>query len=349
MLGDSNQQHRKGDHKMENYDPYLALDWSQCNMAIARLTNGSSQIKTIDVPTSITNLKDYLGQLRGKKIMTLEETTTSQWLYTELRDKVDELVVCDPYRNRLLSEGPKTDRIDAEKLVKLLKAGLLKGVYHSGDQFMGFRKIVSGYEDLIKAGVRLKNQRAALFRAQGKDRKEKLLVDSVDNFVLEGIEEGIVVYESRKKAYEKTIEKLVKKHKKIAVLESVAGIGKIGAIKIAAIVVDPERFGNKGKWLSFCGLIDHEKTSGGKSYGRRKSRYSRTMKSVFKTAALSVIFGDLQNPFYDYYRHLIDKKGYPEYQARHAVSRRVAVVAWGVFKSGKRFQTKRNFKVASVK
>ena len=86
-------------------------------------------------------------------------------------------MVCDPYRNHLLSDGPKNDRIDAEKLVKLLRAGLLKPVFHSGDALHSLRKIVSGYEDVVKAGVRQKNQRSALFRAVGLSKKETALLD----------------------------------------------------------------------------------------------------------------------------------------------------------------------------
>ena len=41
------------------------------------------------------------------------------------RDDLDRIVICDPYRNRLLSEGPKTDKIDANKLYLPVSAGLL--------------------------------------------------------------------------------------------------------------------------------------------------------------------------------------------------------------------------------
>jgi len=108
--------------------------------------------------------------LSGTKIVTIEETTTTQWLYAELVEYVDKIVICDPLRNRLLSEGPKTDKIDASKLVQLLKANLVKEVYHSTDTFLYLRRVISGYEDLIKSGVRLKNQRHALLRACGKGR-----------------------------------------------------------------------------------------------------------------------------------------------------------------------------------
>ena len=94
------------------YDHYIALDWAQSNMAVARMTGLSERIQVFEGPAKIKNLQDYLKQLRGRKIFTLEESTSSQWLYTELKDFVDELIVCDPYRNRLLIDGPKTDKID---------------------------------------------------------------------------------------------------------------------------------------------------------------------------------------------------------------------------------------------
>ena len=132
------------------YDHYIAIDWSAINMAIASMTKKSNKINVIDVPSNIKELQVYLKNLKGSKILAIEETTTSQWLYTELVDYVDKIFICDPYRNKLLLDGPKTDKIDAAKLVQLLKAGLMKEVYHSTNKFLFLRRIVSGYEDLVK-------------------------------------------------------------------------------------------------------------------------------------------------------------------------------------------------------
>jgi len=99
------------------YNHYIAVDWAQSNMAIAKMTKDSERIRVMNVPANIKEMQFYLKNLRGKKILTIEETTTSQWLYIELRDYVDEILICDPYRNYLLSEGPKTDELDAIKLV----------------------------------------------------------------------------------------------------------------------------------------------------------------------------------------------------------------------------------------
>ncbi len=174
----------------QEYEHYIAVDWSSRNMAIARMTGKTNKISVVDVASEVGELKVYLRNLRGSKVLTLEETTTSQWLYTELKGEVDRLVICDPVRNHLLSEGAKTDKIDASKLVQLLRSNLLKEVYHSSEEFLGLRRPVSGYEDVVRAGVRLKNQRYSLFRACGLTGYEmgEVQLESVEHKVLEGIE-----------------------------------------------------------------------------------------------------------------------------------------------------------------
>jgi hypothetical protein len=71
------------------------------------------------VPSDIEDLQAYVKNLRGSNILALEKTTTSQWLYTGLKDYEDKILICDPNRNKLLNEGAKTDSIDATKLAVL--------------------------------------------------------------------------------------------------------------------------------------------------------------------------------------------------------------------------------------
>lgn len=323
------------------YDHYIGVDWSIKNMAIARMTTKSNKITVVDVPSDVEELKAYLKNLSGTKMMAIEETTTAQWLYTELRDSVDKLVICDPYRNRLLSEGPKTDKIDATKLVQLLKANLLKEVFHSADHFVNLRRVVSGYEDLVKSGVRLKNQRYSLLRACGLTGKEKdlQLKSSGDRLVLSCLGRQIEAYEKEKTAYEAEFGRLRKKHPEIQHQDSLPGIGLINAVKIVSRIVSPQRFPDKGHFLSYAGLIKLEKRSGMVSYGRKNSRYCPMMKSVYKTGVLGSI--GKNNEINDYYDYLIREKKYAEYNARHKACRRLALLSWGVFKSGKRYQRNR--------
>lgn len=318
------------------YDHFIAVDWAQSNMAVARLTKHATKATIKDVPSSLADLKAYLLCLKGRKILTFEETTTAHWLYVELRELVDEILICDPYRNKLLSEGPKTDKIDACKLVTLLRSNLLKPVYHSCDELISLRKLVSGYDDLIHRGVRLKNQRSALLRGLGLAKHEKLAPASVvEHFVMTNIERAIEAYEADRKLYEVEFERQIKKSTMLRWLKQIPGIGVIGAVKLGAAVVDGARFPSSQHFHSYAGLVRHDRISGGRRYGSKKPRYRRDVKAVFKTAALNATMQD--NCFTPYYRYLIDQRRYPDHQARHAVARKIATAAYGVLKNKTKF------------
>lgn len=77
--------------ELETYDHYIGLDWSQSNMALARMTRSSKEPTVIDVPASLDDLKMYLKNLNGRKIVTIEETSTTQWLYVELTDYAERI------------------------------------------------------------------------------------------------------------------------------------------------------------------------------------------------------------------------------------------------------------------
>lgn len=318
------------------YDHYIALDWAQSNMAIARMTKQTDFLKVFEYKADLGELKIYLDSIRGTKVLAFEETTTAHWLYVELLEHVDKIIVCDPYRNKLLSEGAKTDKIDASKLVKLLKGGYMKPVFHSTDRIIELRKLVSSYNDLVARGVRLKNQKSAILRGQGLPKNAELpKTDGHQTFVMQRIENAIQQYEDDKKLYESEFEKLLKAETTLKHLKQLPGIGPIGAVKIFATVVDARRFAHRNDFLAYSGLARLERMSGGRSYGSKRPRFRQELKSVFKTAALAAIGGD--NCFREVYESLIKNLRYPDHKARHAVARSIATSVWGVMKTGKRF------------
>lgn len=323
---------------IDQFDHYLAVDWSMINMSVARLTVKTKQPVVIDVPANLKNLKDYIKNLKGRKILTIEETTTSQWLYVELVDYLDQIVICDPYRNRLLSDGPKTDKIDSGKLCLLLKNGLLKEVFHTTDSLYDLRMLVSAYEDLVKSGVRLLNQKSALYRAENKSYKKDKLIEgnNIKKFVLTYIDEGIERYLEKKDQYEKEFERISRQNRTLRNLNTIPCIGPISSVTILSKVIEARRFTSPNHYLSYCGLVSHEKLSGGRSYGKRKPRYSRRLKGIYKSAAIRAVNHD--NPIRDYYNYLITEKKITEKKAVNSVARYIAKVSLGIMKSGKKYQ-----------
>lgn len=305
------------------FDHYVSLDWSELSVTIGHLRRRDKDPVVTEHPSDVSVVRDYLKTLRGTIELTFEETTTAQWLYIEFCDCVDHILVCDPYRNHLLHEGPKTDKIDAAKLVLLLRAGLLKEVFHTKDELYDLRLLVSAYTDLIRAGVRLQNQRSSLERGHGD-------ASAHASFILEHLDKDIERYRQSKNDYTATFEQFCRHLDLLKLLLPVTGIGTIGAVTILAIVVDARRFARTGKYLSYCGLVTLEKSSGGRSYGRRKPQFCRPLKAVYKIAALAAIHG--HNPVREYYDALL-AKGLPEYHARHQVARYLATVTYGILKT----------------
>ena len=309
---------------LEEFDHFVSVDWSQRTMAIAHLRRRDKDPAVFERPSELKVLKEYLHTLRGLTVLTVEETTTAHWLYLELRDDVDRIIICNPYTNRLLSAGPKTDKIDAAKLCLLLRAGLLKEVFHTDDELYDLRLLVSAYTDLVQAGVRALNQRSALVRGHSD-------AGTHAPFITEHLDKSFELYRHAKEQYETKFDNFCHHNKHLKRILAVSGIGTIGAVTILATVVDARRFPRTGKYLSYCGLVKLDKFSGGRSYGRRKPQYSRSLKAVYKIAAMAAIKG--RNPVREYYDQLVTR-GVADHHARHQIARYIATVTYGVLKTG---------------
>ena len=328
MLAHKVVQHPSRGKVEAEYDAYVALDWSLKTMAVAHMLRRDQAPRVFERLADLKDLKVYLGSLEGRVILTFEKSGFAHWLYLELLDEVDRIIICDPFKNRLLHHGSKTDKLDACKLCQLLRAGLLTEVYHSTSGLYELRLLVSAYDDVVRAGIRLLNQQAALkltHRDTGKTA----------SFIGGFLTENIGLYRKSKDQYERRFRDSARRINLVRFQRQLPGVGTIGAVKIVACVVDARRFPYSGKYLSYCGLIKHEKLSGGRSYGRRKSRYCRMLKSVYKTAALAAING--KNPVHEYYDHLLSN-GVAEHNARHAVARYIARISYGILKSGTHYE-----------
>ena len=306
------------------YDHYVSLDWSQVTMVIAHQRRRDREARVVESAASVAAVREFLQRLKGTIVLTFEETTSAHWLYVELCGEVTRLIVCNPYKNRLLCDGPKTDKIDAAKLCLLLRAGLLTEVFHTNGELYDLRLLVSGYRDLVQAGVRAQNQRSALGRGHAERAKDI-------TFILEHLTKSIELYEQSKGAYTEHFQRFCHRNTQLKLLLPISGIGTISAVTILATVVDARRFPRSGKYLSYCGLVKLEKISGGRRYGSRKPQYSRVLKAVYKTAAMAAIRGN--NPIREYYDVLV-ARGMAEHHARHQIARYIATVTYGVLKTG---------------
>ena len=280
---------------------YIGLDAHSSTCTFNVTDERGREIDNTMIETNGRLLVKYLREIEGIKKLTFEECELSSWLYEILRSEVEELIVCNPVANSDYKKI-KTDKMDARKLAKLLRGGFLVSVYHDGSKRERFRSLMSGYQDLVEEGVRLKNRYKSLFRKGGKKVKGESLYR--DESFLEGLSRpdfkfiGTQIYqllekmEESRQEYLKEIIRYSKGFKEMKYLKSIPGIGSIQAAKIVSQVIDPDRFASKYKYYSYCGLVRHKRISDGKGYGSQKIWDNRILKCVYKMAGHSVLKGN---------------------------------------------------------
>jgi hypothetical protein len=146
---------------------YIGLDVHKEAITVAVRNGAGKLVMESIVETKASTLLQFLEGLRGELHVTLEEGTWAAWLYDVLKPHVQEIVVCNPRRNALLKEGSKNDRVDARKLSELLRAGLLRAVYHGENGLRTLRELARSYQVVSKDLKRVMNRLKALYRSWG--------------------------------------------------------------------------------------------------------------------------------------------------------------------------------------
>src|SRR5262249_13387370 len=148
-------------------DKYMGMDVHQAMTVVVVLDSDGKVILETMVPTEAAAIIRLVQSLSGPLRVTFEETTQAAWLHEVIRAYVTEVIVCDPRRNKLLEEGSKGDKVDARKLAELLRAGLLRSVYHGHEETRKLKELMRGYETLSIDTQRTMARIKAIYRGRG--------------------------------------------------------------------------------------------------------------------------------------------------------------------------------------
>lgn len=322
---------------------YIGMDAHSSNCVFSVMGREGVELDNVSIATNGRLLINYIRSVEGKKKLTFEECELSQWLYEILRNEVDELIVCNPVANRDYKRA-KTDKLDARRLANLLRGNFLTPVFHDGSKREQFRVLMSGYQSLVDEAVRLKNRYKSIFRKNGQMVKGKAVYH--DESLLEGLDRSdlqfvgkrlyslLVPMEEERQKYLKEIARVSKPFKEISYLKTMPGVGDIQAAKISSQVIDPDRFSNKYKYYSYCGLVRQKRSSGGRDYGSKKIHGNRVLKCVYKMVGKSALKGN--NGLRRHYDRL-RTKGISDKHAYNSVCRKVAAISLSIMKHHKKY------------
>ena len=150
-----------------NRDKYMGLDVHQATTVVAVMNVEGKVVLETMVPTKAGPIRELIESLSGPLHVTLEEGTQAEWLHEVIRDVVKEVVVCDPKRNKLLTEGSKGDKPDARRLADLLRVGMVRSVWHGHDRTRGLKQMVRAYETFTIDTKRTMLRIKAIYRGRG--------------------------------------------------------------------------------------------------------------------------------------------------------------------------------------
>jgi transposase len=345
-------------------DQYVGMDVHQATTVVAVVdAEGKLVLETI-VATEAAAIRRLIESLSGPLHVTLEETTQAQWLSEVMRDRVAELVVCDPKRNKLLRAGSKGDKKDARELAELIRTGRVRSVYHGHEKTQKLKELVRAYQmfsvDTKRTMLRIK----AVYRGRGirtsgtgvyqaKQRSywlEQLTEPGLRQRVEWLYAELDHVRQLRKEAKAAVLAEGCR-HRAVGLLRTIPQLGPLRAAEIVAIGGTPYRFRTKRQFWSYSGLavVTHSSAEYELQAGRVVRRNkpiatrglnrncNRQLKFLFVSAATA---GGVNHPYRDYLQSLQQRGIRPE-MARLTLARKIATLALTLWKRGEAFDPKK--------
>jgi transposase len=302
--------------------------------------------------TSCENLREAVGAIGGRKRVVLEESTMASWVYRLLKPHADEVVVADPWHNRLIGKDEKLDDKEAaRKLARLLRAREISPVHHTDElERQVFKELVLLYHDVVAETTRCKNRLKAKFQQHGvrcpgrelyrSDQRAswgQQLPSAGVRYQADLLWEALDQAQERRARLHARLTRQARAFEPIRRFMAVPGVGVVRAATFYALVDTPHRFATRSKLWVYCGIGLAQRTSGEKSEPAHLARrFNRQLKDVVKGAAQTAIqCGD--NPFAAKYGRQRTEGMAPE-KSWLAVSRSVASTLWMMWLTGSEYR-----------
>src|SRR5215467_7217088 len=166
---------------------FIGMD-THCQFCEIAVVNHSGALVRRDrCATCIPDLLKIIEQVPRPRSLVIEEGPLAGWLWRNLHEAMDRLVVSEPRRNRLIAkDGDKDDDLDAEKLAQLLRGGYVKTVHQVQTLERALLKqYVSLYYHRVRQRVREALRISSLFRQHGVMIRENAFVAAEDRPALQ--------------------------------------------------------------------------------------------------------------------------------------------------------------------
>ena len=258
---------------------YVGLDYHQRRSALCVLDSNGKKIESKDFRGHWPKVMEEMEKIKQKHsdsiAVCFEASVDSGYLHDRLRLIARRVEVAHPLQLRLIFRSKKkNDRVDAEKLAKLLFLDQVPPVYVPGEDIRSWRGIIEFRSRLVGKRTSVKNSIRSLLRSTGTIAPKKLwsmagidwlgeleMANELDQLRLDTLLEEFLSLKKKIARVEKTLGAFARRHPGIPILKSIPGIGIRTAEALIAYIDDPDRFSRTCKIGSYFGLVPSQDSS----------------------------------------------------------------------------------------
>jgi len=337
---------------------YIAIDLHSKHSMIGHMNQQGQYLGQQHVPTTPENLISQVAAIPADcKHLTIEQGNMAFWAAEQLRGHVDELIICDPRHNALISRSAnKNDRLDTLRLCKLLRLGELKPVwrpkqmgirrlfYHQVKEYQRLTKTLTIHKRQLQAGLRHWGINVSLVK-RDYHHPEGLLA-GIDRPMLADELAGkfgfIQAIARQRKQQWNRITQTGSRFWEIAEFQKMSGVGPVGAHTFSGYIQTPHRFRRRGQLIRFCQLAVRSRSSDGRRM--RAERLDKAghgcLKNIAHIAWKSAQKSD--NEVRRFYRASRARIGDPV-KARLNTQRKILITLWSLWKHKRTYRPQKFF------
>lgn len=332
---------------------HIGMDVHRASTDVVVLNGRGQEILHRKVETLGPALVELLQSIAGEKRAALEESQLADVVTRALRPHVGEIIRSQPQHNRLISQSEnKDDYPDAYRLAQLLYLNQLKAVHHPDWIYQCLREAVRAYWHSSWELTRAKNQLKAFFLYHGIPyEKEAIYAARHREKFREAVEQSGASRElaeclwwkmDQVREMKARVLRLLRQasqsvRPQVRRLQTIPGMGFIGASTLVAYLEDGWRFHNKRQSWQYASLGVRRHQSAGQGTEGASRSGNRYLKNVLLTAAITISVYPRETALGRLWKRGLDEGKDPR-RVRRTVGRKILAIAQHLLRSQQEYQ-----------
>jgi len=315
-------------------ETYIGLDTHRETLYGTATDNKGEIICSYQFPNNKDALKEFLKNFKPwNTSIAIEACGTWRGCWKILRKLGYKVKLANPLKCHQIAKDKKTDEVDSKILADLLRTNFLPEVFIPSDEILELRDLTRHKCNLTRLQVSIKNKIKMNLLREGINYKSKLWNSEgiiwLKNLKDEKLDDFITQYElleKQKRKIDKKIGQIAITKRQTALLQTIPGIGKFGAVLIYAEIAEIKRFPDPKHLHGYSGMCPGIQQSGSKTRCTKKKEVNHWLKWIIgQCSGRSTM---INCRFQKYYFKIKNKKGWKT--ARKAVGRKMLTVIWHV-------------------